>query len=493
MTQRVPLNPADALFSAMHRAMAATGQGGYVAMFCLDVQGELDSAALRTALERCFLAHPVLMAQLEDNWLGRQYWLLPPEDARSRSASLAARRALEEFDLRDEGAGEEAALEALMVRNYRQDRDFRGGPQIHLDMVRRTGDRVRLIMRWPHHLLDGPGVLWLYQELGRLMDPSELPEDLPEGLLPDHEIPRPLAGLSWRERWTLFWAAVGGDPEMRDVRKQHATQLVGDDRPPLGELGVLHRRIESEQMRQVKANAKRFVPAGPGYYARWVAVAVMRALGRIFEELGSEGDGIEFNMPANILHETGISKRPLPGNYLVAPMMWGRPELLGDRRGLAADHFAQLQRYDAARGPLQQWVALAFFAKLPSRLCAWLLRQSFKGPSMSSGFSYLGEGVPSVRRIGRAEVVALWGAGPLPTPPGWNPAFATFDGHLEMTLTYPRPAVSDATAKRFMEFIAEELLVDAEPIDEADERSRTGADPVPSSPPIRDARIGRGL
>ena len=78
--------------------------------------------------------------------------------------------------------------------------------------------------------------------------------------------------------------------------------------------------------------------------------------------------------------------------------------------------------------------------------------------ALSSGFSYYRQLPALPRTLGGASVRNLWGAGPLPTPPAWNPTFSIYGQTLNLSLTYARPAISDALAEQYVACVEREIL-----------------------------------
>ena len=453
---RIPLNPADTFFYALHRAMAGTDQHGYVAMMTTELDAWIPPDAMADALQRLLLAHPVLMARMRFSLLGRPYWQLPKHPQIAVAEALP--RIHESMDLREEPDAIERADVHMNIR-YSQSWKLRRGPQIKLQQYLLPDERTRLVLRWPHQLMDGAGAMWLFYELNRLGSTDELdPEstELPEGLAPGTQLLDPLAGLPLGQKWRLFKAGLKGDPEFEGKK----AAALFDKPQPLGELRVRHLVLEPDKVEAMRARGRQVMPAGRGRHARFMAICVLRALHRIYTERNIESDGYVITMPVNMVHESEGEPRPMQGNYLVSPILWGRRELADDPTALAEDLAAQLERYHADSGPLKQWAMLWGLSKLPAFIYIWLLKQSFKMGSMSSGFSYYGENSTPVRSILGAELTNMWGAGPVPTPPGWNPAFAKFDDKLNISLSWPRPAIDDGTAARFLQLIRQEALGD---------------------------------
>ena len=212
----------------------------------------------------------------------------------------------------------------------------------------------------------------------------------------------------------------------------------------------------------MQAAAKQAVPAGPAPYARFLAASVMRALHRLHEENSVSTDAYMITLPMRVGASQPearlVEKRPVPGNFLVTPVICCTPQQVADRRVLDEAVFDQVQDYLRQELDLAQWTLM----RAASLIHAWFYPLIFKlsmGVNvLSSGFSYYGAIEQPVRSIAGATITNCWGGGPLPMPPGWNPVFSKFGDGLNLSLTYARPAISDELADRYLELIASEAF-----------------------------------
>ncbi len=238
-------------------------------------------------------------------------------------------------------------------------------------------------------------------------------------------------------------------------------------------------------VRQMRANADRFAPPGPASHARYLAACVIRALHVLYTERGLSADAYPVSLPLSLLDDdeakssavaagesagessdpperAGPRHRPIPGNYLVAPTLYGRREIVGDRAALGQDLLAQLQHYLAQRGDLAQWTMIYFASWLRVGMYDYVFKKGIGQGALASGFSYYGQIPRPVRRIGGAKVINLWGTAPLGTPPGLNPIFNKYQGKLNLGLAFNRPAISDELARHFVDLIEQEIFSETE-------------------------------
>src|SRR5262249_10351033 len=146
---------------------------------------------------------------------------------------------------------------------------------------------------------------------------------------------------------------------------------------------------------QVQDLARMLAPAGPARYARYLAACVLRALDHLFKENGVDSEAYLITMPVRVgmsQHDAALfEKRPIPGNYLVTPILCGHRERAADKLELGDDLLQQFQDFLRNEIDMVQWAmmwAASFIHK-------WGYRVIFKLPldvvEFASGFSYYGE------------------------------------------------------------------------------------------------------
>ncbi len=462
LPRRLRLNPVDYFFYCHHQMMRSRGEPGYVTSMTLELDGHIEPARLLATLQRGFVAHPTVMSPLRLSRLrGRPYWSIPQN--LPAAAEIAAAKIHTHDDLRDRDDWR-ATLEATCQERCLPVWDIAGGPQFALEQYSLPSNRTRLCIRWPHPLADAMGAMLFLAELSRLGEDASLQNDTPTAQrLPlvrrDDDALDPLDGQSLFQRLRLFRQSFS-------TARAHASLQTGcllpDKLPPFGDQRYLHRRWDAAAFGKIRAAAKRVMSAGPGLYARYLAVCTVRALHRIFTEQGVESDAYLITMPSPIAGAgpTSADKppRPVPGNYLVSPTLAGRRDLAHDKRALGEDLTKQLVAYHETRTPLKQWAMAWLAGTMRASAYQRVLKLPLGFEALSSGFSYYGEIDPPTRTLCGATITNMWGIGPSLTPPGWNPAFSKFGGGLNASLSYARPAISDELAARYFDLIEEEAL-----------------------------------
>jgi len=462
LPRRLRLNPVDYFFYCHHRLMQRRGEPGYVAFMTLELDGHIEPARLRTTLERSLIAHPALIAPLRLSRLrGRPYWLIPEDPP--RAAKIAAAEIHSHDDLRGQGDWQEI-LEATCQERCLPAWDVTRGPQFALEQFSLPSDRTRLCIRWPHPLFDAMGAMLFLGELNRLDDGDSSPceaqtEDRPPFLRRDDDTFDPLEGRSLFERLRLFRQSFSA---VKAHGSLETKGLLPDKLPPFRDQRYLHRHWDAAAFGRIRASAKRVIPPGPAMYARYMAVCTIRALHRIFTEQGIESEAYLITMPATIADIRPSSPdrraRPVPGNYIVSPTLAGRRDLVHDKRALGEDLTQQLAAYHETGTPLKQWAMAWLAGTMRASVYQHVLRWPLGFEALSSGFSYYGEAAHPTRTLCGATITNMWGNGPSLIPPGWNPAFSKFGDSLNASLTYARPAISDALAVRYLALIEDEAL-----------------------------------
>jgi len=439
---------------------------GNIAYMLLDLEGHIDPGVFREALARTLARHPTMMGTLRVSFpLGRPYWKIPADvDAEARRAATTAHQ-FEDFRSVPDWQNRIAKL-------YPSGECFRwnhrAGPQVRFEQYALPDGRTRLFFRWPHFLMDADGAQWFLAQLGR-----QRPEDMALGTPGFSDLPRPVApdeqridvlkGLSFFSRIRMVRRGLSAQQNHGTLRIQ---QLVKTPAEPYAEHRVLYRHWNSEQTRQLQELAKRTTPAGPALYARYLGSCVIRALHMIFQENGVESEAYLVTMPVRVgmsQYDAGLfERRPVPGNYLVTPVLCGRRDLVDDRRALGEDLLRQFQEYLRNKVDLTQW-AMMWAA---STIHAWIYRMIFKLPldivEFGSGFSYYGEISEPIRSLCGARVLNAWGGGPTTTPPALNPVYSKFEDRLNLSLTYDHQVISDELAGRYLELIDQQMFEPAE-------------------------------
>jgi len=462
VARRIPLNPCDYLYFAHHDWLRRTVQSGNIAFMMIDAEGHPDPDDIKDALAAAMLAHPVTIAKLKISLArGRPYWCIP------RSLPQAAQRAAEQAycydDLRTSNDWQ-ARLDQLCLQRYAPDWDLAAGPQVRFEQYALPNDATRFCIRWPHLLMDAEGAQLFLWEIER-RHPSDSGAQSPQGgglppeIAPDDDTIDVLADHAVTQRLRWFRRGFSLSSDRKDLQ---ARPLFADADSKLTDFGLVYRNWNPEEVRQIQDNAKRTTPGGPALYARHLAACVIRALHRVYIEAGKETDAYLITLPLRVTlrdrHGNIRKKRPVPGNYLVSPTLCGRLDVVADKQALAADILHQLDAYRQADGDLVQWTLISAATHMRASWYPLLFQLPLGFETLSSGFSYYGEPIRSVRSLGGCKLTNVCGGGPLATPPGWNPTFSKFQDRLNLTMTWNRPAVPDDVANRYVDFIEQEIL-----------------------------------
>lgn len=473
--------------------MRRTRAGGVVGFLVLECDGHAPPEQVRAAMAEALLAHPVALAQARIGIvLGRPYWQLPDPRTLTQLACRAAETCFVHDDLRDAPDAPQA-LHDLLEHRFQPDWDLANGPQVRLEHYTLPAEKTCFCLRFPHAFMDAGGGQWFLAELGRYSPPAAAADGktstaigaialrgLPDDLAPDDRPLTPLRDYSLFERIKLCLSGFRLGSEFRGL---HFAPLAPRPAPPLASQGIVYRSWPAAKVRRMRVNADRFAPPGPASHARYLAACVIRALHTLYIERGLHADAYPVSLPLGIFDDAGDEEsqakeiagnarprkdarpeaaRPMPGNYLVAPTLYGRRELVHDRVALGRDLLNQLEHYYAQRGHLAQWAMVYFASWLRVGMYDFVFKRGIGVEPLASGFSYYGQIPRPVRRICGAKVTNLWGTAPLGTPPGMNPIFNKHQGKLNLGLAFNRPAISDELARRFTDLIEREAFSEPE-------------------------------
>ncbi len=452
-TSSIPFNPADYFFYSHDLMMRRKRQGGNIALMTMELDDRIDPTDLQAAILYAYQQHPVLGAWQGMSWFwGRPVWRAPQE---ADAIEAQARAAYQYDDLRERDDAQ-SVVDGLCQQRYVAEWDLQRGPQMRFEHYDLPNDKTRLVIRWPHMLMDAEGAMWMLAQMDA-RSPGANTEPC-DGLHEDKRLNDPLSGHGFFKRIKLL---LGSFSAQRQLTNRTIRTLFNHEHPPFEDYRCIHRSWDRDTAEALKEKARALIPAGPALYGRFFAVCVLRALHRVFEDRKVETDAYLITMPQNLSFfgatDPKQHTRPLQGNYIVSPTLYAERSMIDDREALAASLSEQLESYRKKDIHLKQWAM--FWAADWSRW--WFYQMLMRLPlgleALSSGYSYYGEIRYPIRNICGARVTNLWGAGPLPTPPAWNPVFSWFDGTLNFSLTYTRPVVSDDLAQRYAEYIFQEI------------------------------------
>jgi hypothetical protein len=466
MTQssRILLNPCDYLYYAHHRMLERTVRIGNFAYMMMDAEGQAEPELIRDALAAAMAAHPVTMAPLRISlFSGHPYWRIPTP--RDFAARLAVEQAYRYDDLRTVSDWQ-TRLEQLCLERYSSGGDLASGPQVRLEHYALPENRTRFRLSWPHLLMDAEGAQWFLLEIARhsqALAGTNLQEaDKSAPAVPtkpptsaDDQTMDVLAGRSFMERLRLFRQGFAHAGEHKGLTLR---PIVPHHRVDVESFGLTHLRWNPTQVAAIQARAKSVTPPGPALYARYLAARVVRALHRIYGECGVTTDAYLITFPTRPSLPQAGAARPVPGNYLVSPVLCVRRESALDDFALGSEISRQLEIYRERHGDLTQWAMVWLASFLRASAYDWILRLPLGFESLTSGFSYYGEISPPVRSFGGTKIINFYGGGPLTSPPGWNPVFSRYEEELNLSLTWNRPAMPDELAHRYAQLIEEEVL-----------------------------------
>lgn len=454
MNRRIRLNPCDYLFRGQHRVTARKGAGGYVTYMMLDAEGDLDPGWLKQAFANVLAAHPVALGRFGCTLLtGRPMWIVSRDAA---SEALQSAQSAFHHENWERDADWQSKLEfASSIGNAAGWESLRA-PLARLEHYSLPNRRHRVILRWPHPLMDADGAQWFLSELARCGDGAE---PRPSELSDDGEWVDPLRRRPFSDRVRLF---IQGAGYQRTYNKAAAMLLPPDSTTGAPDHRVIHRVWAADEVKRIQEYAKRVTPPGPLLYARHLAACVLRAIHDLFLQKGVETGHYLITVPMRV----GVSdpasdlfkSRPVAGNYLVAPIVCVPRDQMDDVAAVGRIIQEQLTDYLARRGDILQWTMMWAASLIHAWVYDIIFSLPFEGGRYATGFSYYGEIARPLRKLGGAKVVNLWGGGPNTTPPALNPTFSRFDDRLNLTLTYTMPAVSDATAADYVRLIERELF-----------------------------------
>lgn len=439
------LNPCDCMFHAFDTLMRARGYASGAGTFIMmDAVGRLAPDDVHTALQRTMETHPTTACAIAISRL-RAWPVWRPADAPARPDYTY-----------DDLSGEtdwSAAADQLCQERFSAGVDPTRPPIVYLEHYRGPQNHHRLCLRWPHALMDAEGAQLFLSEMERLTVKSPAP--LPPRVLPDGTPCDPLVkyGLAQRIRFAL--------QALREREARSGVQDVAlcDGLPdrPVGARRALYlmRAWTPAMVARMQANARRTAPAGPALYGRYIAGCLLRAIHRLHSEHGRALPYYGVLLPVRV---RGVEHRTVAGNFPVAATLGVLPDQVEDRRGVAEEIDRQMRAFYQNRSDLasrsMQWA----LAQVRHSQYCWLIDYETRRQPFATGYAFLGEIDPPLRRFLGAEVKNLWACALMSIPPGWNLTVMKFRERVSFSLAWAEGAYPRNVVERYADLIEEEVF-----------------------------------
>ena len=401
----IPLTGCDAYFLALEDLMAAGGQGRHTGLTILELAEGLDVAALRDAVRRFSLSHPLLHAKLRRSWfLGVPFWRTPktlsPDAVPILEHSSDTDR--DSFCQKLLGSGGEHFLE------------------IHiLPSVKKT----TLLAKWSHLVFDGRGAELALQEIAHLaLNPGDPPKPVASWGMPFPPAPGLVA------RWAGTRAFVKRHYEMKpsDFRSLGGPSLKS------GTPGFRVLSFSKEETALLRERAVRLT--GGIFQMPYFFAAAARAHAAVFKVRGESP--ASFVSPVPVQARKPKARHPIFQNQVtVLHFKLSSSEVDDLEKATTAIH-AQFE--SAVRSGLESSSAtmLWWMRRLPTGLYRRFLQRDTGGEIVSFFQSHTGDFLPGVREICGAPITNGWHIPSVSQPPGSGIFFSEREGRLSATISW---------------------------------------------------------
>jgi len=401
----IPLTGCDAYFLALEDLMAAGGQGRHTGLTILELAEGLDVAALRDAVRRFSLSHPLLHAKLRRSWfLGVPFWRTPktlsPDAVPILEHSSDTDR--DSFCQKLLGSGGEHFLE------------------IHiLPSVKKT----TLLAKWLHLVFDGRGAELALQEIAHLaLNPGDPPKPVASWGMPFPPAPGLVA------RWAGTRVFVKRHYEMKpsDFRSLGGPSLKS------GTPGFRVLSFSKEETALLRERAVRLT--GGIFQMPYFFAAAARAHAAVFKVRGESP--ASFVSPVPVQARKPKARHPIFQNQVtVLHFKLSSSEVDDLEKATTAIH-AQFE--SAVRGGLESSSAtmLWWMRRLPTGLYRRFLQRDTGGEIVSFFQSHTGDFLPGVREICGAPITNGWHIPSVSQPPGSGIFFSEREGRLSATISW---------------------------------------------------------
>jgi hypothetical protein len=423
----VPLTGCDAFFLALEDLMAAGGQGRHTGLTVVELGEGFDITALRDAVRRFSLSHPLLHAKLCRSWfLGVPFWKTPEK------LSPDAVPVLEQPRETDRDAYCQKLLESG------------GGHFLEIHTLS-FGQKTTLIAKWSHLLFDGRGAELALQEIARLaQNPDESPAPAASWGVPFPPPPGLIA------RWIGTRAFVQRHYEMKpaDFRS------LGGPNPGSGAAAFRVLRFSHEESLLLRERAMRLT--GGIFQMPYFFAAAARAHAAVFEARGERP--ASFSSPVPVQARKPKARHPIFQNQVTVLHFKLPASHISDLEKSTA--LIQAQFEEAVRGGLESSAAtmLWWMRRLPTGLYRGFLQKDTGGEIVSFFQSHTGDFLPGLRDICEASIENGWHIPSVSQPPGSGIFFSEHEGRLSATISWREGSLGKSEVDTMESSLRSDLL-----------------------------------
>ena len=424
---KVPFTGCDAFFLALENLMAAGGQGRHVGLTVLELGSGFDISALRDAVRRFSLSHPLLHAKLRRSWfLGVPFWRTP------KILLPDAVPILEQSPNTDRDSFCEMLLGS-------------GGSHFLEIHTLRSGDKTTLLAKWSHLLFDGRGAELALQEIARLArNPCEAPRPVASWGIP---FP-PATGLI--ARWVGTRAFVQRHYEM----KPSDFRSLGGPSPKPSAPGFRVLRFSTEETSLMRERAVRLT--GGIFQMPYFFATAARAHAAVFKARGQRPPC--FVSPVPVQARKPKARHPIFQNQVtVLHFKLNAPDADDLGKSTTAIH-AQFE--SAVRSHLETSSAtmLWWMRRLPTAIYRRFLQKDTAGEIVSFFQSHTGDFLPGLSDICGAHITDGWHIPSVSQPPGSGIFFSERGGRLSATISWREKSLTAAEVDTMESSLRRDLL-----------------------------------
>lgn len=401
----VPLTGCDAFFLALENLMASGSQGRHTGLTVVELGEGFDITALRDAVRRFSLSHPLLHAKLCRSWfLGVPFWKTPETLSPDTFPVLEQPR---DTDC-------DAYCQKLLGSG--------GGHFLEIHILP-SGDRTTLVAKWSHLLFDGRGAELALQEIARLArNPLEAPKPIASWGIP---FPPPWGFVA---RWLGTRAFVQRHYEM----KPSDFRSLGGPSLKAGAPGFRVLAFSKEETALLRERAVRLT--GGIFQMPYFFAAAARAHAAVFKIRGEEP--ASFVSPVPVQARKPKARHPIFQNQVTVLHFKLSSSEVDDLEKATTSIQAQFE--SAVRSGLENSSAtmLWWMRRLPTGLYRRFLQRDTGGEIVSFFQSHTGDFLPGVREICGAPITNGWHIPSVSQPPGSGIFFSEREGRLSATISW---------------------------------------------------------